>query len=258
MPAADLVLAEAAAHAIQAHKPGLLAIHILATDEAQHAHGPHHYLAQAALTNADACVGKLMEAVEEAGLRDSTTFIIASDHGFHSVEWEMNILPPFEKAGLADKLEVRGRGWAAALVRKPGFGGGDQAKLDRVLAELERHERINRVARPEDMHALGLPRYEASVYAPGEYLIIPDIDTYLTAKPGGAMVRTKRTEASHSHGYLPTHPRMYTSLVISGAGVKKGALLGHVRNLDIAPTIARLLGLEMPPMSGRVLDEALD
>ncbi|NOJ30218.1 MAG: hypothetical protein DA328_08645, partial [Nitrososphaeraceae archaeon] len=66
MPAADMILAEAAGYAIKTRKPGLLAIHILATDEAQHAHGPHHYLAQAALTNADACVGKLMEAVEEA------------------------------------------------------------------------------------------------------------------------------------------------------------------------------------------------
>lgn len=257
MPAADMILAEAAAHAIETHEPGLLAIHILATDEAQHAHGPHHYLAQAALTNADACVGKLMEAVEEAGLKDSTTFIVTADHGFHSVEWEMNILPPFEKAGLTDKLEIRGRGWTASLVRKPGFGGEDQAKLDGVLAELEKHPRVNRVVRPDDMHALRLPRYEESVYAPGEYLIIPDIDTYLTAKPGGTMKRVKRTEASHSHGYLPTHPRMFTSLVLSGAGVKKGALLGHVHNLDIAPTIARLLGLEMPPMSGRVLEEAL-
>ena len=258
MPAADLILAEAAAHAIEQHKPGLLAIHILATDEAQHAHGPHHYLAQAALTNADACVGKLMEAVEEAGLKDSTTFIVTADHGFHSVEWEMNIRPAFEKAGLANKLEFRGGGWTAALVRKKGFGRGDQSKLDSVLADLEQHERINRVVRPEDMHALGLPRYEENVYAPGEYLILPDIDTYLTSKPGGSMERVKRTSPSHSHGYLPSHPRMYTSLVVSGAGVKKGALLGHVRNLDIAPTIAHLLGLDMPKMSGRVLEEALN
>jgi hypothetical protein len=71
------------------------------------------------------------------------------------------------------------------------------------------------------------------------------------------MQRVKRAQAAHSHGYLPTHPRMYTSLLLSGADVKKGALLGHVRNMDIAPTVARLLGLEMPKMSGRVLDEAL-
>jgi predicted AlkP superfamily pyrophosphatase or phosphodiesterase len=257
MPAADMILAEAAAHAIKTQKPGLLAIHILATDEAQHAHGPHHYLAQAALTNADACVGKLIEAVEEAGLRDSTTFIVTADHGFHSVEWEMNIRPVFEQAGLMNKIDLGGGGWTARIARNLDFSSADQAKLDAALAELEKHPRINRVIRPDDMHAVGLPRYEESVYAPGEYLIVPDIDTYLTTAPGGKMQRVKRAQAAHSHGYLPTHPRMYTSLLLSGADVKKGALLGHVRNMDIAPTVARLLGLEMPKMSGRVLDEAL-
>ncbi len=257
MPAADMILAEAAAHAIKTRKPGLLAIHILATDAAQHDHGPSHYLAKAALTNADACVGVLLEAAQEAGIADSTVFLVTADHGFHSVEWEMNVRPAFERAGLADKLEIRAGGWSAALVRKKGFRRGDQAKLDRVLAQLEQHERISRIVRPVDMHALGLPRYQESVYAAGEYLVIPDIDTYLTAEPGGTAERVKRTEASHSHGYLPGHPRMYTSFVLSGAGVKRGALLGHVRNLDIAPTIAHLLGLEPPKMSGRVLEEAL-
>jgi predicted AlkP superfamily pyrophosphatase or phosphodiesterase len=257
MPAADMILAEAAAYTIKKHKPGLLAIHILATDEAQHAYGPHSYQAQAAISNADACVGKLMEAVEEAGLKDSTTFIVTADHGFHSVEYELNIRPAFEKAGLLDKIDLGGGGWTAHIVRKAGFSSGDQAKLDAALAELAKHPRINRIVRPEDLHALGLPRYEESPYAPGEYLIIPDIDTYLTVKPGGTMERTRKATPSHSHGYLPTHPRMFTSLLLSGAGIRKGALLGHVHNIDIAPTVARLLGLDMPKMSGRVLDEAL-
>jgi arylsulfatase A-like enzyme len=204
-------------------------------------------------------VGVLIEAVEAAGLKDSTTFIVTADHGFHSVEWEMNIRPAFEKAGLADKLQFGGSGWSASLVRKETFDrNADQKKLDAVLAELEKHPRINRVVRPEDMHALGQPRWEESSFAAGEYLILPDIDTYLATKPGGSMERTRRASPAHGHGYLPTHPRMHPSLLLSGADVRKGALIGHVRNHDIAPTVARLLGLEMPKMSGRVLEEALE
>jgi hypothetical protein len=33
--------------------------------------------------------------------------------------------------------------------------------------------------------------------------------------------------------------------------------LGHVRNIDVAPTIATLLGLEMRGVEGRVLREAI-
>jgi hypothetical protein len=51
---------------------------------------------------------------------------------------------------------------------------------------------------------------------------------------------------------------MFTSVVLSGRGVRTGARIGHVRSLDIAPTVARLLGLEMKNVEGRVLTEALE
>ena len=50
---------------------------------------------------------------------------------------------------------------------------------------------------------------------------------------------------------------MFSVLVLGGAGVKAGAKLGHVHKLDVAPTIARFLSLEMPSACGRVLTEAL-
>jgi len=88
-------------------------------------------------------------------------------------------------------------------------------------------------------------------------MVLPDIDTFLTVEPHDSMERVRLEEPSHGHGYLPTHPRMYTSLVLSGAGIKRGETIGHVRNLDIAPTVARLLGLTLENVSGRVLEEAL-
>jgi hypothetical protein len=49
---------------------------------------------------------------------------------------------------------------------------------------------------------------------------------------------------------------MYPALIFSGAGIARGPI-GHVRNVDVAPTIAALLGLELPTATGRVLKEAL-
>ena len=258
MMAADRVLAEAAAYALEKSKPGLLAIHFLVTDEVQHSHGPHHYLAQTALTHTDAAVGLLVEAVERLGLKDSTTFIVGADHGFHSVHHRMNIRPAFERAGVADKVELIPGGWIFSVRLKDSFEpASDLPKLEQAFAELDEHPHVARIVRPADLHALGLPRFEESNYVRGQYLVLPDIDTYLTAEPGGKMERVLLDKPSHGHGYLPTHPRMYTSLALSGAGIKRGVTIGHVRNMDVAPTIARLLGLEMPPMSGRVLEEAL-
>jgi hypothetical protein len=50
---------------------------------------------------------------------------------------------------------------------------------------------------------------------------------------------------------------MYPSLVLSGAGIKQNVTLPHAKNVDIAPTIAHLLGLKMNAVSGAVLRDAL-
>jgi predicted AlkP superfamily pyrophosphatase or phosphodiesterase len=257
--AGDAILAEAAGYVIRTYKPNLLAIHILVTDEAQHEHGPHHYLAQAALTQADYCVGLLRQAAEQAGIAADTTFVVTADHGFHSVYHQLNIRPAFEKAGLLDRIELRGGGWMMSVVLKDNFDRGqDMPKLEKVFTELRGMPNIHRIVPPDEFHSLGQPRFEESPYSFGHYLILPDIDTFLVADAKDpTMERKLRQTPSHGHGYLPQHPRMYPSLVLFGSGIKKGQTIGHVRQVDIAPTVARLLGLEMSNLSGRVIEEAL-
>jgi predicted AlkP superfamily pyrophosphatase or phosphodiesterase len=56
-----------------------------------------------------------------------------------------------------------------------------------------------------------------------------------------------------SHGYLASDPDMETFLIAWGAGIRPGVRLGPVSSLDIAPTIAGLLGLAMPGTMGKPL-----
>src|SRR5688572_21116344 len=118
---ADAVLAQAAAHVIRTYKPSLLAIHFLASDDMQHSYGPDHYLALAALTNADHCLGLLREAAREAGIAGQTTFFIVADHGFHTVRHEVNLYPVFKEAGVSDRLRLHPAGWSLSLERNEKF-----------------------------------------------------------------------------------------------------------------------------------------
>jgi hypothetical protein len=45
--------------------------------------------------------------------------------------------------------------------------------------------------------------------------------------------------------------------VAAGAGIKTGTRVPTFENIHVAPTIARLLGISMKNISGRVLDEIL-
>jgi hypothetical protein len=60
-----------------------------------------------------------------------------------------------------------------------------------------------------------------------------------------------------SHGYLASDPDLQALFIASGRGIKRGVQLDSVSNLDLTPTIARLLNLQMPDLQGRVLTEIL-
>jgi hypothetical protein len=59
------------------------------------------------------------------------------------------------------------------------------------------------------------------------------------------------------HGYSPTTPGMETGLIMCGAGVRRGVQLPETRTLDVAPTIAALLGLELAKAEGQPIAGAL-
>ena len=254
----DYVLAQAAAHAIVTRRPALTAIHFLMTDVVQHLVGPAHYRSLAALSAADRAVGVLVDAVRKAHLEQEVTFIVAADHGFATVDRQMNVAPLFGDPALKDKIAMYPQGWTLSIELTPSFDRAtDQPALDRALDAASKTAGIARVLRPEDFHALGLPTYDESPYVRGQYMLVADIDTHLVAQPGNRSSAKVPMAPEHEHGYLPTDPKMYPALVLSGRGIRKGARIGHVRNVDIAPTIARLLGLDLPDVEGQPLEAAL-
>jgi predicted AlkP superfamily pyrophosphatase or phosphodiesterase len=256
--AGDLALARAAALVFTRRTPALLAIHLLVTDKAQHEFGPSHYLSRAALTTADRAVGLLREAVAASGLTDATTFVIGADHGFVTVPFEMNVAPLVVEADLEGRVRWRADKWYLFAELTDRFDATrDGAALERVLARLGAQAGITRVIRPDEFASLGYPDYADNPYVPGQFIVVSAIDTHLVLDPATATTaRRRKATPYHGHGYLPTHPAMFPALVLSGAGIAPGRHLGHVRNLDVAPTIAALLGLEFPSVDGRVLSEA--
>ncbi len=258
MGVSDAALAHAAAHAIRTRKPALLAIHFLLTDEVQHELGPAHYRTHAALSSADHAVGILVEAVKAAGIADHTTFVITADHGFATIDKRVNVAPLF--AGLGGAVTLHPQGWSLYVERTPAFEPArHQGALDEAYRRAAATPGVARLVRSSEFHTLGIPTYDESPFIPGLVLLMGEVDTFLTADTADPTTsRVPLVPPRHEHGYLPTHPKMFTSVVLSGRGVRRTAALGHVRSLDIAPTIAHLLGLEMKDVEGRVLTEALE
>jgi arylsulfatase A-like enzyme len=257
--AGDVALTRAAAHIFRRDKPALTVIHLLVTDDVQHEFGPAHYLSRAALTTADHCVGLLRQAVTDAGLAADTTILVAADHGFITVKDEMNVAPLIASPELEGRVRWVADKWYLFAERTATFDPArDGASFDRVLSRLSGTKGIARVIKPEQFADLGVPDYDDNPYARGHVIVAAESDVHLVLDPKSSSTE-RRPKASpyHGHGYLPDHPSMYPALVLSGAGIASGRSLGHVRNVDVAPTIAALLGLSLDGVEGGVLREAL-
>jgi hypothetical protein len=165
-----------------------------------------------------------------------TGFIVGADHGFTSVYWEINIRPTVAESGLT---------------------ASDQPKLDRFVERLQKNPHIMKIYKSADFPSLGLQRFEDSTRVRGQYLVVADPDTYLVEAPDDSTELRLRRHPAHGHGTCPAHPKMYPMLVLEGPGLKKGARIGHVHNVDVAPTICKLLHLAPLDFDGRVLTEAL-
>jgi hypothetical protein len=61
-----------------------------------------------------------------------------------------------------------------------------------------------------------------------------------------------------SGGYLPSRSEMDTGFVAWGRGLRTRVRIPRMQQTDVAPTAARLLGVELGEVSGRALLGALD
>lgn len=259
----DNMWTKAAIHILKTHKPNLLMYHTLNTDSTHHTYGPGTSASFTALAYADRLVGDLIHAVEESGLRDRTTFIITTDHGFKKVS--KIVLPNvvLKKAGLAqglgpsvntcDAYAMTQGGMAFVYVTNPGRKVELLPKLKDMFAQTEG---VERVIDGSEGHTLGMPTPEENA-GMGDLILYPKTSYAFKNDAGGDAVVTPSVNYGGTHGYFNGDPELDGIFIASGRGIKKGVVLDRMANLDVAPTMARLMGLTLPNADGRVLEEIL-
>lgn len=77
----DALVADEAVKVIHDHKPDVLFVHFPAVDNYGHKYGWGSFEQLAAIGRADVAVGRVLAALDEAGLRQSTFIIVSADHG---------------------------------------------------------------------------------------------------------------------------------------------------------------------------------
>ena len=245
----DRFAAAAAALIIEEHRPNLVLVHLVEADTAQHQFGPGSPEAIEAMEHVDVRVGEIVDAVQNAGLASETAFVITGDHGFYRVHSMLQPNAVLRDAGLL-QTDANGRitSWQAvahrAAIRIKDPGDTTLAtKVEDVFQTLAdgRYRGLFRLVGRDEIARLGGD--------PDVLFIIEPIEGYTTGAgvEGGFVVASNR---HGDHGFLPTEPPMYTGLIAAGAGVRPGIAVPLTRQIDIAPTVARLLGFELTDADG--------
>ena len=161
----DEVWTEAACRIIRDRMPSLLALHILNLDSVHHRYGPKTPAGYTAAAMADAFVGRILGAIDTAGLGDSTTVIVVSDHGFIFAPKSIRPNVVLRKAGLLE-ADAQGQVTAARAHVVPEGGIGlvyltNPATAEADRAAVRRHldgvEGVAAILGPDDFPRYRLP-----------------------------------------------------------------------------------------------------
>jgi predicted AlkP superfamily pyrophosphatase or phosphodiesterase len=259
----DQIWTMAAAHIIRQHRPNLMLFHLLNLDSTHHRYGPRSPAGMNAMALLDTQVAVILKAIEEAGIASRTTVFVVSDHGFKVVKRQIRPNAIFAKAGLltaedgkvssAQVYSVPEGGSAIVYVTVPDDGGSLLAKAKQLLNGVEG---IDAIVEAPDFAKYGLPAPTPTGQM-GALMLTAKEGYAFTADAADPAVVDATIGSFGSHGYVASDPDLQALFIASGRGIKPGVRLDAVSNLNLAPTIARLLNLQMPDAKEKALGEIL-
>jgi predicted AlkP superfamily pyrophosphatase or phosphodiesterase len=256
----------------------LLAISLSGTDYIGHFYGPWSQESRDALQHLDADLSEFLAFLDERLGAGRMLVVLSADHGVLPLpEWALEtgsaesecptangrISTQALEAGLTSQLDAvfgrnpgRSSRWFIRdhheLVFDPAAAAARRTTVERVSAQARAYlEALSSIERVWDMDEIRASRepvaalYRNSIFDehPPDLVIQPVRGCLLTPYPSGT-----------SHGSPYEYDRN-VPLVFAGPGVTPGSSDEPAATIDIAPTLARLLGIPTPQgLDGRALD----
>jgi predicted AlkP superfamily pyrophosphatase or phosphodiesterase len=259
--ASDATRTKFAIAMLRDHHPGFFTVHLSSLDEEEHLTSPFSPDSNRTLEALDAMIGELQAAA--LAVNPAAIVAVVSDHGFSRTDFRTNLYGPLLRAGLITRSEKPGLlspagfvSWKATLWPAGGCAAvmlhdpNDTASLDAIMKILrdlaaDPANGIDRILTGDELHALGgFPDAKALVVLhPPFQLGYTFTGPTVTPAPSTGM-----------HGYLPSNPEMRSSFFIMGKGIAHAHDLGQINMLQIAPTLANILGVHLHDTTATSID----
>jgi predicted AlkP superfamily pyrophosphatase or phosphodiesterase len=270
-----------ASHLIRRRKTNLLLLHLIDLDGTRHRYGFQAAETQKVLADHDRRLGTLLTAARDSGMFEDTAFVVFGDHAYIDVHTRIRINVAFREAGLLefatgfsgtgrrgprspagrrsvqDRRLIRWEAWANCCEGSAQVGLRDPAdptihnRLTEVFTDLQTKGVVETVYSGEQIRDLKLgDSIDYALEAKAGCYFVPDVE--------GEVIAPAEENFRAAHGYHPDRPGYSSLFFATGSGIRRGVELDSLRVVDLAPTLAALLGLRLPAAEGSALTEILD
>ena len=256
-PSKESRVAEMVAYIMREYKPNFITVALQHTDSYQHRYGLDHPRVRRAVAAADRAISRIVEAIEELGLLEETTIIITGDHGFtqNNAQVAPNVWLTehgFRSRNLEDsqwKATFKTSGGTAFLHLSNPNDVETVKTVKKILEDLPYSVRkLFTIHEKEELDRLGAN--------PGVHLVISGIaGISMSGASDGDYIRYSSGAA---HGHHPELPEMHTGFVAWGKSVRSEVIVPIMHMVDIAPLVARILGLRMFSADGVLIPGILE
>ena len=254
-PNLDDFVTQSVIHTLKKSAPDMMLIHFTDLDTARHDYGVRSKEAYEAIDRLGTRFARIMDTLKEENLASDTTIVILGDHFQLDYHTKISLNDrladgnwlKFDGSKVVDwKALIKSNAGSAYVYLKDSTV--DTVELKAFLEKLMENPEngIERVLTGDEASKPGADGNCAFMLEAKEGYVFTD---FLGGGEKGKLA---------DHGYHPTTKSGYaTFYAMAGPGVKVGAQIEKMSLIDIAPTWAKLLRLELGEVDGKVVEEML-
>lgn len=251
-------------YALEKYKPDISMVHYTDLDACRHINGFKCVETENSMLRLDQRLGDILDTINANYNMEDTTIILLGDHSSLDADKNIFINTIFKDNNL---LEVEnGRITSYDIVAKD--AGGSCYIYGNTYLEFDEIKEIIKSGLDEDCIEMFYTGEEAKELGADENCIMMLeakkgylFENQIAPKPIMTIEELDNTDLIHhrnNHGYSPILKKDYeTVFIAAGNKIKKGINIGKMKLIDEGPTFAKIIGLELENVEGRVLEEIL-
>lgn len=268
-PSLDNFTHQSLLHTIKNKDLDITLVHYTDLDSMRHKYGFYSEEAKLALKRHDERIGQIIQALKDKEIYEESTIIILGDHSSLDENKVINLNVVLKDRGYI-QVDSKGKIFDYKAIIKNCDGSAyvyvknnDTQILREIIRIIEdfneKYKCIEKVYSREEAEEFGAdPNCSLMLEASNSYYFQDEIEGEPIKK-----ISVEDTEkSSHytlaTHGYLPFKKDYTTVFMASGKGIKTNVVIKKMCLIDEGPTLAKLLGLELKNVDGKILEELLE